>query len=408
VRGMVFDDLAQLLAPCLSEDFLTAAWGKSYRHIHGWPGKFARLLPWDELNEILMRHRLDYPRLRLMQDGRRLPTNTYLRHAASGGGGGSRVSIPRLQHVALTNHLRDGATLVLDAVDELCQPIREVAETLERVFHERVQVNCYAGWRTQRGFDLHWDDHDVFILQVAGRKRWSVYGMTKPSPLRRDDHEIQKPDAEQPLWTETLEDGDLLYLPRGWWHVALPLDEPTLHLTVGVHNRTGVDLLHWLADRMSGVEAFRHDLPLLATEWERAEHLARLRRELLAEWDAHDLLELYYAEQDAKAEPRPLLNLPHSATQDALQDDALLRLNTPRPLRLAAADGVVRFSCNKKHWKFAADALPVLRHLNERRACTVGELCLSAQAQLDEQTVRALLRELLQHGLVVLQPGLKY
>jgi hypothetical protein len=399
---MVFDDLAKLLEPCLSEDFLASTWGKSYRHIRGWPGKFARLLPWDELNEILMRHRLDYPRLRLMRDGKRLPTNTYLRHAASGGGG-SKVSIPRLQHVALTNHLRDGATLVLDAVDELCQPIREIAETLERVFHERVQVNCYAGWRTSRGFDLHWDDHDVFILQVAGRKRWSVYGMTKPYPLSRDDREIPKPAPDRPLWTETLEDGDLLYLPRGWWHVALPLDEPTLHLTVGVHNRTGVDLLRWLADRMRASEAFRRDLPLLATDAERVEHLSRLRRELLAEWDANALLELYYAEQDAKAEPRPFLSLPQSARSDApLAYDALLRLNTPRPLRLEAADGIVQFSCNKKHWRFAADALLVLRPLNERRVCSVKELCEAAAGLLDEQTVRALLRELLRHGLVVL------
>ena len=47
---------------------------------------------------------------------------------------------------------------------------------------------------------------------------------------------LDKPDA--PLWEGMLEDGDLLYIPRGWWHVATPLDEPTLHLTVGVNNLT--------------------------------------------------------------------------------------------------------------------------------------------------------------------------
>ena len=399
---MVSDDFAKLLEPCLSEEFLVSKWGKSYLHARGWPGKFARLLPWGELNEILMRHRLDYPRLRLMQDGKSLPTSAYLRHTSSGSS--RKVSVPRLRHIELTNHLRDGATLVLDAVDELCPPVRELAEALELVFHERVQVNCYAGWRTQRGFDLHWDDHDVFILQVTGRKRWSVYGMTTPHPLTRDDKTIVKPASDNPMWTETLEDGDLLYIPRGWWHVALPLNEPTLHLTVGIHNRTGTDLLQWLAGKLRAREIFRKDLPRFTSEEERAQHLARLREELLAEWDAANLLQNYYDEQDAMAEPRPSLTLPLSATANMLPDgeEALVSLNAPRTLKLKVEDGVIEFACHKKRWRFAAAALPVLRALNERRACSIHALCDEAQGKLDQQTVRAFLRELLQHGLIVI------
>lgn len=399
---MVFDDLEKLLKPCLSEEFLANSWGKSYRHIRGGPGKFASLLPWDELNEILMRHRLDFPRLRLMQDGKTVPTSSYLRYATSGGQ--RKVSIPRLRHVELTKHLRDGATLVLDAVDELCPPVRELAEGLEFIFHEHVQVNCYAGWRTQRGFDLHWDDHDVFILQVTGHKRWSVYGMTQPFPLTREGNTAPpKPAPDNPLWTETLEDGDLLYIPRGWWHVALPLDEPTLHLTVGIHNRTGIDLLQWLIGRLRASEAFRQDLPRFASDEGRVKHLENLRRDLLKELEASNLLERYYEELDASAEPRAHLSLPWSATHGAVsaEDNALLRLHTPRPLKLKAVDGVVEFSCNKKRWRFAENALPVLRALNERRACSTQELCDAASEKLDEQTVRLFLRELLLQGLIV-------
>jgi hypothetical protein len=79
------------------------------------------------------------------------------------------------------------------------------------------------------------------------------------------------------LWEGTLEDGDLLYIPRGWWHVALPLAEPTLHLTVGIHNRTGLDLLRWLAERMRASETFRRDLPRMSSAQVRAEHAARMR-----------------------------------------------------------------------------------------------------------------------------------
>ncbi len=401
MEGMVFDQLAKLLEPCLTEEFLNSSWGQTHRHVRGWPGKFSHLLPWERLNEILRRHRLEPPRLRLTRDGKSIASSTYLRHILSGRG---RLSIPRLLPVELTAELRLGATLVLDAVDELYQPLEELAEGLERSLHEHIQINAYAGWRTSRGFDLHWDDHDVFILQVAGRKRWSIYGMTRPFPLMRDVEIACKPEGA-PLWEGTLEDGDLLYIPRGWWHVALPLDEPTLHLTVGIHNRTGLDLLGWLKERLREREDFRRDLPRFATRAEQASHMESLRDQLLAEWGA-DLLDRFYEDSDATASARPQLSLPWSATPEILPlGDALLRLTAPRGLDLRMdaqhdANEAIEFSCHGKRWRFAPESILILRPLAEEGVCSVNELCEAAKGKLEERTVRAFLGELILHGLV--------
>jgi hypothetical protein len=397
MEGMVFNSLEKLLEPCLPAEFLASSWGKSYKHIRGWPGKFGDLLPWRQLNEILSRHRLDFPRLRLMRDGKRLETSSYLRHTT---GGRQKVSIPRLRSIPLTEHLREGATLVLDAVDELYGPLEELAQGLELCFREHIQINAYAGWQTSRGFDLHWDDHDVFILQVTGRKRWSVYGMTRPHPLARDLETGERP-AHAPLWEETLVDGDFLYIPRGWWHVAMPLAEPTLHLTVGIHNRTGIDLLHWLADRLRSSESFRRDLPRLSDNAERAAHLQRLRAELLAEWDA-GLLDKYDADLDGQALPRAQLSLPWSASAEILpaSNDALVRWTTPRPVDLRVEAGVIEFTSHQKRWRFAAQALGLLRALASRRVCSIRELCELSVGQLEEETIRTFLSELVQHGLL--------
>jgi hypothetical protein len=394
--------LARILEPCAPEEFLASSWGVRFLHVRGRAGRFARLMPWGRLNGILRRHRLDFPRLRLVRDGSPAPASSYLRHVAGGRG---RVSIPRLKTAELTRQLREGATLVLDAVDELHAPVEELAEGLELVFREHVQVNLYAGFQTSRGFDLHWDDHDVFILQVAGRKKWSVYGMTRPFPLVADVERAEKPTHE-PLWEGVLEDGDLLYIPRGWWHVALPLAEPTLHLTVGVHNRTGLDLLRWLAERMRMSETFRRDLPRLTSTAERAAHVARLREELLAEFD-DALLERFFADLDARAEPRARPGLPWDATPEMLPRSgrALVRLVAPRPLEFKTEGGAVEFDALGRRWRFAAGALAVLRPLAGRRACTLAELCEGARGHLDERTVRALVVELLTHGLVSLDGG---
>jgi Cupin superfamily protein len=406
---MAFDQLAKLLEPCLPEDFFHSSWGQTYRHVRGRPGKFSRLLPWERLNEILKRHRLDFPRLRLTLNGKSLPASTYLKHVQSGR---QRVRVARLRPVELTAQLRRGATLVLDAVDELYEPLEELAADLERSFQEHVQINAYAGWRTSRGFDLHWDDHDVFILQVTGRKRWSLYGMTRPYPLVNDVEQAQKP-AGPPLWEETLEDGDLLYIPRGWWHVALPLNEPTLHLTVGIHNRTGLDLLKWLSERLRASETFRRDLPRFASRAERAAHVARLRNDLLAEW-SEDVLERFYEHCDWSAQARAHTSLPWSVTPDVLppSKEARVRLTAPRRLDLDGAgpegqkstDGVVEFACQGKRWRFKSAALALLRPLSTGQAYSVAQLCEAALDTLDERTVRAFLGELILHGLLAVVP----
>jgi hypothetical protein len=242
----------------------------------------------------------------------------------------------------------------------------------------------------------------VFILQVAGRKRWSVYGMTRPHPLTGDGELCERP-AHAPLWEETLEDGDLLYIPRGCWHVAAPLAEPTLHLTVGVHNRTGIDLLKWVAEKMRAREVFRKDLARFASREELGAHVSRLREELLSGWDA-GLLERFFDDFDASADPRAHAGLPWSATSDVLPPTrhALVRLIAPRPLRLKIEDGVVVFSALRKRWRLAEESLVVLRPLEERRTCSVAELYEAARWKLDERVVRAFLRELILHGLVVI------
>lgn len=391
------ETLAAMLEPYAPGEFLDSLWGVNFLHVRGRAGRFAHLMPWARLSEIVSRQRLDFPRLRLVRDGKSLPLSSYMRRVT---GGRQQTTIPRLKGANLTRALREGATLVLDAVDELSAPVEVIAQGLELLFHEKVQVNLYAGWQTSRGFDLHWDDHDVFILQVTGRKRWSVYGQTRPSPLVNDIERAQKPE-HAPLWEGTLEDGDLLYIPRGWWHVAEPLAEPTLHLTVGVHNRTGLDLLRWLSERLRASELFRGDLPRLASAAERAAHNARLREELLAAWD-EDLLGRFYEELDARAESRARVELPWAATPGAAPPAGatIVRMLAPRPLKLEEAGGVVEFDAMGRRWRFAADALPVLRALAERRACAVAELCEAARERVAPETVRALLVELAHEGLV--------
>jgi hypothetical protein len=389
-------DLASLLAPVDAQTFLRTCWGRTFQHVPGPPEKFSSLLPWTLLNNVLQQHRLDSPRLRLTREGKPIPASRYSSYQANRKR--PNQQIPRLNATEFTSELREGATLVLDAVDEFSPELTDLSEALERLFRVRVQVNAYAGWRTSHGFDLHWDDHDVFILQVDGRKDWKIYGMTRKYPLAKDVVATDVP-PDTPVWEGRLESGDLLYIPRGWWHVATPLDEPTLHLTVGVNNPTAADLLSWYVERLRADEHVRRDLPLFAPAGEQNDFIRDLQEVLVQGWSTN-VLEQYLSHLDAKAQPRPRLNLPWAATADALPPEPMalsVKWNGTRRVDLCEHDGQLQLLARGRRWRFATAARPMLERLTDGTPVPLNELA----ALSDSATACAFVRELIAGGLIV-------
>lgn len=372
------------------ENFLTHVWGRSFAHIPGASGRFHEVLSWAEVNGMLQRHRLEPPRLRLVRDGQFAPKTAYLRYE------GERV--PFVVPERLSQRLRDGYTLIIDAVDDMTDGVMRLAEDFERVLHESVQVNLYAGWREQQGFNRHFDTHDVVVLQVYGKKYWRVYEGGRPHPLK-DDVAPNTAAPEKVVWEGVLEDGDALYIPRGWWHEASGLGEVTLHLTFGIHQRTGINLLRWVEDQLRASTNFRAPLRRFATREEQKQQLLALRRELDEVLD-EEVLDRFFDHQNARARSRGWASLPWTAAATAEPPmSARVELASPRKLNLFRDDSSIRFNANGRAWQFAAAAEPLL-HVLERGPVTVSELCAAASGEIDVHTVRQFVTELARQGLV--------
>jgi hypothetical protein len=305
----------------------------------------------------------------------------------------------------LTQQLRQGATLILDAIDEMHAPIARVAECLEGTFREKIQVNAYAGWGSSKGFDLHWDDHDVLVVQVAGRKQWAIYGPTRQYPLFRDIEPNVQPPSNA-IWTGELSNGDVLYIPRGWWHEACALGEPTLHLTFGINHRNGIDLLGWIVDQVREKEAFRMDIPRYSGSKDLRKHAARLRAELAEFW-TDELVVKFLEDQDAKIVPRPHLSLPWSVMPTPLppSDRASVRFVGGLPtLSAHRAAGAIELLALGKRFTFRLDIQPVLVILLDRQEHPISELCEAVAGSIDARTVRLFLGELILEGLIAVCP----
>ena len=371
------------------ERFLKEIWGNRFAHLSGARGRFHSLLSWSEVNGMLQKHRLEPPRLRLVRNGEFAAKNDYLRYE----GGKVPFVIPE----RMSEKLRDGYTLIVDAVDDMTDGVMRLAEEFERVLHESVQVNMYAGWREQQGFHRHCDTHDVIVLQVYGRKYWRVYEGGREHPLK-DDIVPNKEAPENVVWEGVLEDGDALYIPRGWWHEASGIGEVTLHLTFGINQRTGVNLLHWMGDQLRASTEFRADLKRFATAEERAAQVNELRRQLLELFD-DDVLQRYFAHHDSRARSRGWVSLPWSAAAATAPLAANVSLAAPRALSIVRDNGAVRFDANGRTWQFDAATEPLLRVL-ERGPATVAQLCEASAGALDAARVQQFVTELAQQGLL--------
>jgi ribosomal protein L16 Arg81 hydroxylase len=386
----VLDDI---LSPMGADEFVGYYFGKSFLHVPGTKGKFGDLVPWNKLNRILEEHKLEPPRLSLYQAGKPIDPDKYLTRDSP------RL---RLQTAEFTNLLAQGATLIVDAFDELYRPVRELAVALERVFRIGIRANLYAGWRTDQGFELHYDNHDTFILQVAGRKHWKVYRPTRLYPLDKDVEHAEEP-IEEPIWDNILNDGDMLYIPRGWWHVVHPIDEPTLHLTVGLRNHRGLDLLHWLVSESKNCAEVRQDIPHLADRDTRVAYMAKLREQLFATW-SDDLMGRFLATADAKAMSRPHLGLPEAATAEgvAVSRRSTVRLTSPRRVEISSIteDGHRTLRSFGKISYCSEMNLPVMEALNDGQAHAVQELLALVPEEAEAANIVTFLQGLILRGIL--------
>jgi len=385
--------LAELVAPVAVDDFLSTYWLKQYLFCRGPEDRFSGLISWTEINQILERHWRETYRFRLARQGRDLDPASY---ADLGG------FTPRIRARDVTELLRGGATLSFDAIDEVHRPLTRLAEAFEAFFRGGTKINIYAGWRTLHGLDLHRDNQEIFIFQLDGRKRWLLYGFSIDGIDRSGLASTSVPPAGA-LLDEVLKPGDLLYIPRGCYHLAVPMNEPTLHLTLGVKNPRGIDLLQWMVDRLRPADFADRDLPYFAGPEERGRYSEDVRRALLGGLKS-DLVEQYLDETGSNLKPRPSFSLPWSATPEGLPPgrDFSVELKGPSP-RLSEAEpraAAIDVRWRGRTCRFPRSMQPVLEQLKAGTPVPMDRLLRALGSRLDEQTLRAMIEMLVAESLV--------
>ena len=115
----------------------------------------------------------------------------------------------------------DAWTFILNGVQAANDCLRSLHHSLWAALCLDTQINAYLSAPAAQGLNIHSDPHDVFVLQVEGKKHWHI--------LEGEALSMQ---------SFTLSPGDILYMPAGLLHFAESLDMSSLHITIGVRRES--------------------------------------------------------------------------------------------------------------------------------------------------------------------------
>jgi bifunctional lysine-specific demethylase and histidyl-hydroxylase MINA len=254
--------LDEIMAPLGAERFFAEYEGKKPLHLKGAADKFAAVMTWAKLNDLLGQSTIwSQQSLVLVLDNDPIPAARYC--APAPGRDGGQVLRPDPDKVK--DFLRRGATMVANDIDHLSAGLSAFADAMEQL-GGKVQGNLYLSSRRRQGFGAHFDTHDVYAVHVEGTKTWHVYEGRASDPiahpmfktLGREHHDKAKGAK---LMDVHMEPGDLLYLPRGQYHDALADEGGTVHVAFGITYPIGMDVMSLLFERVVAEPEFRANLP---------------------------------------------------------------------------------------------------------------------------------------------------
>lgn len=125
-----------------------------------------------------------------------------------------------------------------------------LCSTLQEHFQNMVGANVYLTPPGTQGFAPHWDDVEVFMLQLEGKKHWKIYNPRRKEETlpRFSSDNLDQDEVGTPVIETVLEPGDMIYMPRGTIHQGNCLsEEHSLHITISAYQlNSWTDLLEKL------------------------------------------------------------------------------------------------------------------------------------------------------------------
>jgi ribosomal protein L16 Arg81 hydroxylase len=135
---------------------------------------------------------------------------------------------------ALLGHYAAGGTIHVSNLQKYVATLGTFCKSLQEYFFADAEADLWTTRDNTFKPYLHFDRHDIFVLQIHGTKRWRVF---QPLALAegRPSSALNWDEVGEPLYDVELHPGDLLYLPEFTPHAVTTLVPHSVHVGLGVH-----------------------------------------------------------------------------------------------------------------------------------------------------------------------------
>lgn len=225
------------------EGFLARRWPERPAWSHGAPARLGELRELGELDRVFDLASRSRSHLKAILAGRHHETNEL-----------------DVNHAQALDLYDAGATIACNEIHRWHPPVADWASKLAQELGLPAHLcgcNLYMS-PPEKGLAMHFDDHEVFVVQLAGRKRWRLApNRAARFPTRNSGRcfsgELtlyasgRPPSRMPPGPTVEMKPGSVLFVPRGYWHTTRAL-EPSISLSFGIRPPTWLALLRdWLS-----------------------------------------------------------------------------------------------------------------------------------------------------------------
>lgn len=389
--------LEWLIQPVTADRFFEDYWERRPLTVRrDRPGYYDELLSLDEIDRALTTLDLRYPNVVLKNAARDVAPDEYTV------AGGETLDVARLYQL-----FAEGSTVTLAYMDNVIPSLAELRRGLESVFSHPVQANVYLTPPGNQGAKAHYDTHDVFVLQVAGTKRWATYGAPVELPLRNQNFDAAIHRVGEPELQFELSAGDAVYIPRGHLHEARATSTVSLHVTVGILAYTWTDfLLESVADACLSDVAFRKALPPgfareVTPDQQPREMIDRLLRRLSDQSSPKRVLDRFVDEFLASSPPLLRGQMTQLAALERMGVDSMLEARPHLIARVQADEHSVSVGHFGRKITFPPHVGPAVRFALSQKRFAISDL----PGDLDDSGKLTLARRLVREGLLVLLPA---
>ncbi len=196
------------------------------------------ILSFQKVDDLLNLEAFRPPYIRITQGPRAVSQTDYTRNTVV-----QRIAVPDVIVPERVYELfRSGATVALGTLNHVIPPLRQLTRIFTEKFAAQTDISAFMTPAGRRGRAPHHDAPDVFVVQLEGTKRWTLW---EPPTERRTRRRIYDTIEElgEPTMDVLLEPGDILYLPFNTPHAAEAKDQMSLHVVFTIRPRLWEDLL---------------------------------------------------------------------------------------------------------------------------------------------------------------------